>query len=139
MIKTSVFPISLLLLVFFALQAMSLSGQASLNRIPLIQNPLVPTSATPGGAQFTLTVNGTGFVSGAVANWNGHPRTTAFVNTSQLTVTIPATDIATAGTAVVTVSNPGGSISPPALFDITNPMSTVGYTRVSTTSVHVQI
>jgi hypothetical protein len=80
--------------------------------------------------QFTLTVNGTGFVSGAVANWNGHPRSTAFVSSSQLTVTIPATDIATAGTAVVTVSNPGGSISPPAVFDITNPVSTVGYTRV---------
>jgi hypothetical protein len=83
-----------------------------------------------GGVQFTLTVNGTGFVSGAVANWNGHPRTTTFVSSSQLTVTIPATDIATPGTAVVTVSNPGGSISPPALFDITNPVSTVGYTRV---------
>jgi hypothetical protein len=100
------------------------------NRIPLIQDPLVPTSATAGGAQFTLTVNGAGFVSGAIANWNGHPRTTTFVSSSQLNVTIPATDIATHGTAVVTVSNPGGSTSLPLLFDTTNPVSTVGFTRV---------
>lgn len=130
MIKTSAVIFGRLLLSFFLFQAIPLRGQANLSRIPLIQNPLVPTSATAGGAQFTLTVNGTGFVSGAVANWNGHPRSTAFVSSSQLTVTIPATDIAAAGTAVVTVANPGGSTSPPALFDITNPVSTVGLTRV---------
>src|ERR1700730_1820910 len=129
-IKTSVSRTSLLLLAFLALRAMPLIGQASLNRIPLIQNPLIPTSTTTGGVQFTLTINGTGFVSGAVANWNAKPRTTTFVSSSQLTVTTPAADIATAGTAVVTVANPGGSTSPPALFDITNPVSTVGFTRV---------
>jgi FG-GAP-like repeat len=130
MINTSAVVFGRLLFSFFLFQAIPLRGQANLSRIPLIQNPLVPTSATAGGAQFTLTVNGTGFVSGAVANWNGHPRTTAFVSSSQLTVTIPAPDIAAAGTAVVTVANPGGSTSPPALFDITNPVSTVGLTRV---------
>src|ERR1700738_3758998 len=129
MIKTSVLGISLLLLAFLAFRTMPLIGQAGLNRIPLIQNPLVPTSTTTGGAQFTLTVNGTGFVSGAVANWDAKPRTTTFVSSSQLTVTIPATDIASSGTAVVTVSNPGGSTSLPALFEITNPVSTVGFTR----------
>lgn len=30
-----------------------------------------PNSATAGGAQFTLTVNGTNFVSGATVRWNG--------------------------------------------------------------------
>jgi hypothetical protein len=129
MIKTSVLGISLLLLAFLAFRTMPLIGQAGLNRIPLIQNPLVPTSTTTGGAQFTLTVNGNGFVSGAVANWDAKPRTTTFVSSSQLTVTIPATDIASSGTAVVTVSNPGGSTSLPALFEITNPVSTVGFTR----------
>jgi hypothetical protein len=130
MIKNSVARISLLLLTFLIFRAIPLGGQAPLSRIPLIQNPVVPTNAATGGGQFNLIVNGSGFVSGAVVNWNAKPRTTAFVSNSQLTVTIPATDIATAGTAVVTVSNPGGATSLPTLFDITNKVSTVGFTRV---------
>ena len=54
------------------------------NPVPLINQPLVPDAAKPGGAAFTLTVNGTGFVSGAVVKWNGSARTTTFVSNSQL-------------------------------------------------------
>jgi hypothetical protein len=71
-------------------------------------------------------VNGTGFVSGAVVNWNGSARTTTFVNSSQVTAAITAADIASARTAVVTVTNPapGGGTSNPECFQVTNP--TVG-------------
>jgi hypothetical protein len=87
---------------------------------PLVNQPLVPAAAVPGGPAFTLTVNGTGFASGAVVNWNGSPRTTTFVSSMQLTASILASDIATAGTANVTVTNPGGLTSAPQLFEITN-------------------
>src|SRR5437773_5073634 len=50
------------------------------NPVPLINQPLIPDAVAPGGAAFTLTVNGTGFVSGSVVNWNGSARTTTFVN-----------------------------------------------------------
>src|SRR5205823_3263599 len=40
------------------------------NPVPSITS-LSPASATAGAAAFTLTVNGTGFVSGSVVNWNG--------------------------------------------------------------------
>ena len=40
-------------------------------------------------------------------NWNGTPLTTTFVNQTQLTGAVPASNIAAAGTAQVTVSNPG--------------------------------
>ena len=60
---------------------------------------LSPTSATAGGAAFTLTVNGTGFVSTSVVKFNGAAKTTTFVNATQLTAAITAADIATAGTA----------------------------------------
>jgi len=53
------------------------------NPVPIINQPLVPGSAAPGGPAFTLTVNGTGFVSGSTVNWNGSPRTTTFVSGSQ--------------------------------------------------------
>ena len=76
------------------------------NPVPLINQPLVPAAATPGGAAFTLTVNGTGFVSGSVVQWNGSPLATTFVSGSSLTAAVPASDIATASTASVTVVNP---------------------------------
>jgi hypothetical protein len=55
-------------------------------------------------------VNGTNFNSTATINWQGTalPKTT-FVSTNQLMGTIPDADVATAGTASVTVSNPGVS------------------------------
>jgi hypothetical protein len=70
---------------------------------------LDPSSATAGSAAFTLTVNGTNFGSKAVVNWNGAAQmsNTTFVSASQLTVAVPASAIATAGTVTVTVTNPG--------------------------------
>jgi Domain of unknown function (DUF1929)/Glyoxal oxidase N-terminus/Kelch motif len=79
---------------------------------------LSPNSATAGGPAFTLTVNGSNFVSGSVVQWNGAARTTTFVSATQLTAAIPATDIATAGTAQVTVANPGGGTSNALTFTI---------------------
>ncbi len=77
-----------------------------------------PSSAAAGGAAFTLTVNGSGFVSGAVVRWNGANRTTTFVNSIRLTAAIPASDIATPGTAQVTVVNPGASASNALSFTV---------------------
>jgi IPT/TIG domain len=74
--------------------------------VPFINQPLIPDATPPGGAQFTLTVNGTGFVSSSVVNWNGNALVTQFVSSSQLTATVPAADIATATTASVTVVSP---------------------------------
>ena len=102
-------------------------AQSTTNPVPFINQPLLPAATAPGGTGFTLTINGTGFVPGAVANWNGGPRTTTFVNSSQVTVSIIASDIAKAGTATVTMANPGGIASLPALFDITSPVSAVGF------------
>ena len=90
--------------------------------VPLINLPLVPDATAPGGADFTLTVSGTGFVSGSVVSWNGSPRATTFVSSSQLRAVISAADIAKAGTASVTVVNPapGGGTSNVAFLPVTN-------------------
>ena len=91
------------------------------NPVPVL-NSIAPTSATAGGAGFTLTINGSGFARFSVVRWNGSPRTTQFVSATQLTATIPATDIASAGIASVTVSTvePGGGVSAAASFTINN-------------------
>jgi len=79
---------------------------------------LVPPSKVAGTGAFTLTVNGTGFVNGStVVNWNGNPRTTTFVSTTQVTAAILATDITSSGTANVTVTN-GAASSNAQIFTI---------------------
>jgi sugar lactone lactonase YvrE len=81
---------------------------------------LNPSSATAGGAAFTLTVNGTNFLSGAVVNWSGTALTTTFVNATQLTASVPASLIGSAGSASVTVTTSGGA-SAGATFTINPP------------------
>ncbi|MGB9335139.1 MAG: IPT/TIG domain-containing protein [Candidatus Acidiferrales bacterium] len=90
------------------------------NPVPTISG-LNPSSTAAGGMAFSLMVTGTNFVSNSSVNWNGSPRTTTFGSATQLTVSILASDIATAGSANVTVSTPapGGGTSAPVSFSIT--------------------
>jgi uncharacterized protein (TIGR03437 family) len=94
---------------------------------------LSPASATAGGSGFTLTVNGTGFLSGATVQWNGSGLSTTFVGSTQLTATVPASLIASAGSASITAINSGGSASTSATFPINAPTPTI--TSLSPTSV----
>jgi len=91
------------------------------NPVPVLTS-VSPTTAVAGGAGFTLTTNGTGFVPGSVVHWNAASRTTTFVTGSQLTAAIPASDIASAGTAQITVVSPtpGGGTSASVAFTIGN-------------------
>lgn len=90
---------------------------------PTAQTPtiasLVPSATVAGGPAFTLTVNGTQFDPAAQVLFNGSPRTTNFVSSTQLTATINAADIANVGTANIAVANPvanGGTSSPSTFF-----------------------
>ncbi|MDX1979306.1 MAG: fibronectin type III domain-containing protein [Bryobacteraceae bacterium] len=69
---------------------------------------LSPSVVLAGSAAFTLTVNGSGFTSSSQVSWNGVARQTTYVNASQLRAAILASDIASGGSGVVTVSEPGG-------------------------------
>src|ERR1019366_5499704 len=79
----------------------------------------VPTHS-PAGAAFTLTVNGTNFLSTSTVTFNGKNETTTFVSATKLTVTIPAADASTGGTEAVTVTNPApdGGPSPSSNFTL---------------------
>ena len=66
---------------------------------------LTPASVPASGPPFTLTVNGTNFTSQSVVQWNGSPRATTFVSATQLTAAISGSDVATAGTATISVSD----------------------------------
>jgi hypothetical protein len=114
--------------ILTALTVLAASAAAQ-NPVPFIDQPLVPDATAPGGPAFTLTVNGAGFVSGSVVNWNGSPRTTTFVSNHQLTASMLDSDIATASTAAVTVVNPSpdGGISNTQFFSIAVPETSVSF------------
>ena len=99
-----------------------IGAAAPTNAEPFITQPLVPAAALPGGAQFTLTVNGFNFISGATVNWNGTPLATTFVNGDQLKATVPASNLTSAKTGLITVTNPapGGGVSNAANFHVVN-------------------
>jgi hypothetical protein len=76
---------------------------------PTAQTPAIaslnPGSASAGGPAFSITVNGTNFIATSTVKLNGSARTTTFVSPTQLTAAINASDIASAGTSLVTVDN----------------------------------
>jgi Putative Ig domain len=92
------------------------------NPVPSISG-INPSSADAGDPGFTLTVNGSNFVSGATVRWNGSDRTTTFNSATKLTASIPASDIVSAGAASITVNNPtpGGGSSNALSFTISPP------------------
>jgi Tol biopolymer transport system component len=103
------------------------SGGRGGDQTPQITS-LSPTSATAGGAAFILTVNGSGFVSSSSINWNGTALSTTFHNGSVLTSSISAGEIASSGSAIVTVVNPAsfGSIISNAVNFPINPVQPSG-------------
>ncbi|MBI2219310.1 MAG: hypothetical protein HYU51_18685 [Candidatus Rokubacteria bacterium] len=116
-------------------------GGTSAARALTIESPvpeltsLSPSSAMAGGGPFTVTVSGTGFAPSSVVQWNGSSRSTTFVSPTQLLAAVLAADIASAGTATVTVFTPapGGGTSAGGPFPVNNPFPTL--TSLSPTSV----
>jgi hypothetical protein len=104
------------------------------NPAPSLAN-ISPNTVTAGSAAFTLAVNGSNFVPGSVVQVNGSSRTTTFSSSTQLTASIPTSDVASAGNVSVTVFNPtpGGGTSAAVTLAVTNPQPSL--TSMSPTSV----
>jgi hypothetical protein len=116
-------------LVLMALLSLCATLCAQNNPRPLLYQPLVPASSAPGASGFTLTVHGTGFVTGAVLRWDSSPRTTTVLSSSTLQATINSTDVAHLGTANVIVVNPapGGGASNVIYFPVRQPAASVAF------------
>ncbi len=97
----------------------SFSYNGGFNRTPSITT-MSPMSANSGDPSFTLTVNGSGFLNGAKVFFNSNPEVTTFVNSTQLTATIQASDFAFPGPVQVNVQNaqPACCFSNPLNFTI---------------------
>ncbi|MBK6797646.1 MAG: hypothetical protein IPG76_12925 [Acidobacteria bacterium] len=96
------------------------------NPLPVILS-LNPVSVQAGSPDLTVTINGTGFTNSSKVRWNSNDRATTFANSTQLTFTASSADLASAGTAILTVFNPlpGGGLSGPANFVVNQPPNPV--------------
>ena len=108
-------------------------GGGMTDRLPFTINPspsqvpqissLSPSGTFVGTGGLTLTVMGANFVSQATVTVDGNPRSTGFVNSTELTALLPASDLAQAGTLQIAVVNPqpNGGSSNPVTFSVKNP------------------
>jgi len=86
-----------------------------------------PGTVNAGSGPATITVNGTNFLAGAAVQWNGAPHAYALVNPTRLQIAATAADLASAGSANITVTNPtpGGGTSNALTLFVTNPRAGV--------------
>ncbi len=84
---------------------------------------LQPSSAPAGSSQFTITVNGSNYISGSLVRWKGTFLTTTYISDTQLQATVPTAKLAASGPVKITVYNPapGGGTSNAVDFTITGP------------------
>jgi uncharacterized protein (TIGR03437 family) len=96
------------------------------NAVPAL-SVLSPGGAQAGGQAFTLTLNGTGFAFNSVVRWGGQNRTTNYLSPTQLTIQVPAADIANTGAVPITVFSPlpGGGVTAAYNFVIGTPATGV--------------
>src|ERR1039458_3526693 len=83
---------------------------AALAATPMLIS-LTPSSATSGGSAFTLTIHGMNFTPGSTAMWGAAVLTTTYTSATELTAAVPASLIASAGVASITVTTAGGVTS----------------------------
>lgn len=98
---------------------------ATPNPMPQIA-AISPNSSEQGDPAFTLSVVGSNFISSSVVNWNGTAiAPTTVVNSSLLTIDVPASTVAAPGPDSVTVVNPspGGGTSSSSTFSVPCPIS----------------
>jgi hypothetical protein len=70
-----------------------------------------PSTLPEGSAGFTLTITGTNFAPGATVQWNATSLTIVSASATQIQASVPASLLGQEGTALVTVTNPGGGAS----------------------------
>ena len=82
---------------------------------------LDPYTAVVSGPPFTLQVEGSGYVNETQVLWNGNALPTTFVDSSHLTATVGAAQLAAAGNVQVTAQAAGGFASNAETFAVAAP------------------
>jgi hypothetical protein len=81
----------------------------TINPAPPATSKLSPALAKAGSSGFTMTISGQYFTPASIVNWESTALTTAYISQTRLTAVVPASLIAVAGTASVSVSTSNGT------------------------------
>jgi hypothetical protein len=112
-----------------ASNAVNFTVSSTNNPVPTITS-LSPSSENAGAAAQSLTINGTGFIATSTVTYGGVAHVATLVSSTQLAITLSASDQAAAGTYAVVVINPapGGGASNAVNFTVSstnNPVPTI--------------
>ena len=100
-------------------QSPAMFASGSSNSAPALHSAS-PASAAHGSPNFTVTIEGSGFVPTSQVTWNGSTRSADYLSPTQLLLYVPATDVASPGAAKIVVTNPapGGGTSTSLTFTV---------------------
>jgi hypothetical protein len=104
------------------------------NPVPAVTS-LQPSMVLAGAGATDVLITGTGFVPTSGVTVNGGVRTVMYTSATQISVSLSAADLASAGTLNLVATNaaPGGGSSPAVTFAVDNPMPVI--TSIAPTSV----
>jgi uncharacterized repeat protein (TIGR01451 family) len=134
-LKRYLFPfVAVILIGAFSISTIS----AANNQVPFV-DIVSPVSINPGSTGVTLTVKGTGFVPASLIVWNGTSLSTTFVNSKELTSSLPDTFVAAVGHGFVAVMSPapGGGKSNVILVPIVAAEASTTFPSTPTSTVNV--
>jgi hypothetical protein len=108
--------------------ALNSTGTIYLMRGPAVVPQLLGTSTPPvlasaptlqhGAGNTVVTLNGSNFLPGVAAYWNGSYRTTKLIDSTHITIDITYNDVLSPGSGTITCSNPGSSTSAPITIHV---------------------
>lgn len=127
--------VAIVFLFFFATAGCNDYGSTFQNNTGAFLVSLSPSNIDAGSPAFTLTVNGSPFVTQTVVTWNGSklattPNKDANGNVLSVSATVPASLVASPGRATVITQNPfsgagNNGLSNPLVFTINPPANPV--------------
>ena len=125
---------------FLSIQINPAQPATAANAVPFLNQSLLPSAVPPGSNGLTLQVSGAGFVSASAIAFNGTPLSTGFVDSQHLNATIPASSLATAQTASITVVSPapGGGPSNVAYLQVAAPQANVAFANAPGSPLPIQ-
>jgi 6-phosphogluconolactonase (cycloisomerase 2 family) len=87
---------------------------------PPVLTSVSPVSTLAGSPSFTITVDGSDFVTGSAILWDGNPLATTVVSSNRLSAEVSAASIAMAGSYQISVVSPapGGGASTSTTFTV---------------------
>ncbi len=103
---------------FISVGELQVFGPSSAAATPPFVSSVSPSTAYAGDPPAKLTISGGSFTAYSVVQWNGASLPTTYISATQLSASVPASNLLQAGTAQISVSSGAGGSGSGATFTI---------------------